>query len=51
MNSHIEMYQSGELEIEVSVNHETVWLNRQHLSELFGRDQLKLIGKTYYECV
>ena len=38
------MYQSGEIEIEVSVNHETVWLNRQHLSELFGRD-VKTIGK------
>jgi len=44
MNSHIEMYQSGELEIEVSVNHETVWLNRQQLAELFGRD-VKTIGK------
>ena len=44
MNSHIEMYQSGEIEIEVSVNHETVWLNRLQLSELFGRD-VKTIGK------
>jgi len=44
MNTQIEMYQSGEIELEVSVNHETVWLNRQHLSELFGRD-IKTIGK------
>jgi len=44
MNSHIEMYQSGEIEIEVSVNHETVWLNRVQLAELFGRD-IKTIGK------
>jgi len=44
MNSHIAMYQSGEIEIEVSVNNETVWLNRQQLSELFDRD-VKTIGK------
>jgi len=44
MNSHVAMYQSGEIEIEVSVNHETVWLNRQQLSELFDRD-VKTIGK------
>jgi len=44
MNTQIEMYQSGEIELEVSVNHETVWLNRQHLSELLGRD-IKTIGK------
>ena len=44
MNNHIAMYQNGEIEIEVSVNHETVWLNRQQLSELFDRD-VKTIGK------
>ena len=44
MNNHIAIYQSGELEIEVSINHETVWLNRLQLSELFGRD-VKTIGK------
>jgi len=44
MNSHIAMYQSGEIEIEVSVDKETVWLNRQQLSELFDRD-VKTIGK------
>ncbi|WP_295419499.1 RhuM family protein [Sulfurovum sp.] len=44
MNNHIAMYQSGEIEIEVSVDDETVWLNRQQLSELFDRD-VKTIGK------
>jgi len=44
MNSHIAMYQSGEIEIEVSVDNETVWLNRHQLSELFDRD-VKTIGK------
>ena len=44
MNNHIAMYQSGEIEIEVSVDDETVWLNRQQLSELFARD-VKTIGK------
>ncbi len=44
MNNHIAIYQSGEIEIEVSVSHETVWLNRVQLSELFGRD-VKTIGK------
>ena len=38
------MYQSGEIEIEVSVDSETVWLNRQQLAELFDRD-VKTIGK------
>jgi hypothetical protein len=44
MNNHIAMYKSGEIEIEVSVDDETVWLNRQQLSELFDRD-VKTIGK------
>ncbi|RLA67055.1 MAG: hypothetical protein DRQ78_03155 [Epsilonproteobacteria bacterium] len=44
MNNHIAMYQSGEIEIEVSIDDETVWLNRQQLSELFARD-VKTIGK------
>jgi len=43
-NKSIEIYQSGEIEIRVSVDDETVWLNRQQLSELFDRD-VKTIGK------
>ena len=37
-------YVDGEIEISVSVDNETVWLNRQQLSELFDRD-VKTIGK------
>jgi hypothetical protein len=38
------IYDDGELELDVSINHETVWLNRSQISELFGRD-VKTIGK------
>jgi len=38
------VYENGELELKVSVNSETVWLNRQQLSNLFDRD-VKTIGK------
>lgn len=38
------IYNDGELELDVSVDHETVWLSRNQISELFGRD-IKTIGK------
>ncbi len=39
------MYQPDEtVKLEVRLDGETVWLNRQQLSELFGRD-IKTIGK------
>ncbi|MEA1956247.1 MAG: RhuM family protein [Campylobacterota bacterium] len=38
------IFNDGELELNVSVNNETVWLNRNQISELFGRD-IKTIGK------
>ena len=38
------IYNDGELELDVSVENETVWLNRNQISELFGRD-VKTIGK------
>lgn len=46
MKNEIILYQSGELaeHIEVRIEDETVWLNRQQLSILFGRD-VKTIGK------
>lgn len=42
----IEIYQSsdGQTQIEVRLAEESVWLNRQQLAELFGRD-VKTIGK------
>jgi len=42
--SDIIIFNDGELELNVSVDNETVWLNRHQLSELFGRD-VKTIGK------
>lgn len=42
--SDIVIYNDGELELDVSVENETVWLNRNQISELFGRD-VKTIGK------
>jgi hypothetical protein len=46
MKNEIILYQSDELaeRIEVRVKEETVWLNRQQLASLFGRD-VKTIGK------
>ncbi len=38
------IYNDGELELDVSVENGTVWLNRQQISELFDRD-VKTIGK------
>ena len=43
-NSNMIIYNDGELELNVSVENETVWLNRNQISELFGRD-VKTIGK------
>ena len=33
-----------EIKLNVKVDHDTVWLNRNQMSELFGRD-VKTIGK------
>ena len=42
--SNVVVYNDGELELNVSVENETVWLNRNQIAELFGRD-IKTIGK------
>ena len=42
--SDVIIYSDGELELDVSVNNETVWLNRNQISKLLGRD-VKTIGK------
>ncbi len=46
MKNEIVLYQSGELaeHIEVRLNDDTVWLNRNQIALLFGRD-VKTIGK------
>ncbi|KIM03474.1 MAG: DNA-binding protein [Sulfurovum sp. FS06-10] len=43
-SSNMVIYNDGELELNVSVENETVWLNRNQIAELFGRD-VKTIGK------
>ncbi|PRM90551.1 DNA-binding protein [Aliarcobacter cryaerophilus] len=42
--SNLVVYDDGELELKVSVEKDSVWLNRNQLAELFGRD-VKTIGK------
>src|SRR5690606_41716218 len=46
MNNQIEIYQGsdGQTQIEVKFEKETVWLNRNQMAALFGRD-IKTIGK------
>ena len=43
-NNNSIIYSDGEIELKVSVDSETVWLSRQQIAELFGRD-IKTIGK------
>ena len=44
--SDIEIYQStdGQTEVEVTFDNETVWLNQDQMSQLFGRDRT-VIGR------
>ena len=46
LNNKIVIYQSedGKTQLDVKLEGETVWLNRQQLAELFDRD-VKTIGK------
>lgn len=48
MKNEIVLYQSNEIpeRIEVRIEEETVWLNRQQLAVLFGRD-INTIGKHF----
>ena len=44
-DSQIVLYQPDEsIKLEVKLEHDTVWLNRQQMAQLFGRD-IKTIGK------
>ena len=38
------LFEDNKIKLEVNLKDETVWLNRDQLSELFGRD-IKTIGK------
>ena len=42
--NNIIVYSDGELELNVSINNETTWLNRNQISKLLDRD-VKTIGK------
>ena len=43
-DSQIVLYQPDEsIKLEVKLEHDTVWLNRQQMAQLFGRD-IKTIG-------
>ena len=46
MNNSIEIYRSqdGSIQLNVKLENDTVWLNRQQMAELFGRDY-KTISK------
>ncbi len=44
MRNKIILFENEELKLKVNIKDETVWLNRQQLSKLFGRD-IKTIGK------
>lgn len=44
MQNQVVVYDNGELELKVSVENESVWLNRVQMAELFDRD-IKTIGK------
>jgi len=43
-NKNIVLYNDGEIELNVSINDETTWLNRNQISQLLDRD-VKTIGK------
>lgn len=49
--SNIVVYNDGELELKVSVNEETIWLNQSQMSELFGTstDNVGLHLKNIYK--
>lgn len=46
MNNEIIWFVNGDLQLDVTVSpdNETVWLNRNQIAQLFGRD-IKTIGK------
>ena len=49
-DSQIVLYQPDEsIRLEVKLEHDTVWLNRQQMAQLFGRD-IKTIGKHIKKC-
>ena len=51
MNSEVLVYNNGEIELNVSVNEDTIWLNQVQISELFGTssDNISLHLKNIYK--
>lgn len=45
-NNEIQIYtsKSGDIELQVKLKNETIWLNREQMARLFNRD-IKTIGK------
>jgi hypothetical protein len=40
LENQVVKYNDGEIELEISIDNETVWLNRHQLAELFDKDIL-----------
>ena len=39
MSKNIEIYQSGEVELKISINKETIWLRQNEIAVLFEKDR------------
>lgn len=52
LKQQIALYESADhtVHLDVKVDEDTVWLNRQQLALLFGRD-IKTIGNAYRQCI
>ena len=42
MNNHIAMYQSGEIELDISIQEETIWLTQKQIVELFDSSKANI---------
>ncbi len=42
MNNHIEIYQSGEIELDISIQEETIWLTQKQIVELFDSSKANI---------
>ena len=42
MNSHIEIYQSGEIELDISIQEETILLTQKQIVELFDSSKVNI---------
>ena len=42
MHNHIAMYQSGEIELDISIQEETIWLTQKQIVELFDSSKANI---------